>query len=105
MAQTNQQNQNQSQAIQSGQGIQFADKDILQLALNESKHTAEALNAFILEASNEQLRRDYMTVLGDVYNQQKQVFDLMQQKGFYSVENATAQQIAQVQSKFNGQIQ
>ena len=30
---------------------------------------------------------------------------LMQQKGFYNVENATAQQIAQVQNKFNGQMQ
>ncbi len=105
VAQANQQNQKQGQAMQSGQGIQFADKDILQLALNESKHTAEALNSFILEASNEQLRRDYMTVLGDIYNQQKQVFDLMQQKGFYSLENATAQQMAQAQSKFSGQMQ
>ena len=93
------------QAGQSGQGTKFGDRDILQLALNESKHTAEALNTFILETSNEQLRRDYMTVLGDVYNQQKQVFDLMQQKGFYSVENATAQQIAQAQSKFSAQMQ
>ncbi len=93
------------QASQSGQGGQFADRDILQLALNESKHTAEALNSFILESSNEQLRRDYMTVLGDIYSQQKQVFDLMQQKGFYSVENATSQQIAQAQSRFSGQIQ
>ena len=105
MAQPNQKQGQQNQAMQSGQGTQFADKDILQLALNESKHTAEALNSFILEASNEQLRRDYMTVLGDVYNQQKQVFDLMQQKGFYSVENATAQQMSQVQSKFSGQMQ
>ena len=107
MAQNNQQNQKQSQQSQTmpgGQGTQFADRDILQLTLNESKHTAEALNSYILEASNEQLRRDYMTVLGDVYNQQKQVFDLMQQKGFYDIENATAQQISQVQSKFSGQI-
>jgi spore coat protein CotF len=94
-----------AQQGQSGQGTQFADRDILQLALNESKHTAEALNTFILETSNEQLRRDYMTVLGDVYNQQKQVFDLMQQKGFYSVENATTQQMAQAKSKFSGQMQ
>ena len=99
------QGQQAGQAMQNGQGIQFADKDILQLALNESKHTAEALNSFILEASNEQLRRDYMTVLGDVYNQQKQVFDLMEQKGFYSVQNATAEQMTQAQSKFSGQMQ
>ena len=46
-----------------------------------------------------------MTVLGDVYNQQKQVFDLMEQKGFYSVQNATAEQMTQAQSKFSGQMQ
>lgn len=93
------------QSMQSGQGMQFADKDILQLALNESKHSAETLNACILEATSEQLRRDYMTVLGDIYNQQKQIFDLMQQKGFYNVENASSQQISQAQSKFSGQMQ
>ncbi len=109
--QQSQQGQSQSQAqpmnqsTQSGQGSQFSEKDILQLALNETKHTAEAINSYILEAANEQLRRDYMTVLGDVYNQQKEVFDLMQQKGFYNVESATSQQMTQAQSKFNGQMQ
>jgi len=92
-------------ATMSGQGTAFSDKDILQLVLNETKHTAETLNSSILEASNEQLRRDYMTVLGDVYNQQKQVFDMMQQKGFYNVENATAEQMAQAQSKISRPMQ
>jgi spore coat protein CotF len=99
MVQAGQQNQQQGQM--NGQGNQFTDQDILQLALNESKHTAEAINSYILEAANEQLRRDYMTVLGDVYTQQKQIFDIMQQKGFYNVENATAQQITKAQSKFS----
>lgn len=107
MAQQGQQGKQvgQNQAMQSGQGTQISEKDILQVTLNECKHCAESLNSAILEASNEQLRRDYMTVLGDVYNQQKQVFDLMQQKGYYSVENATPEQMTQAQSKFNGQMQ
>jgi spore coat protein CotF len=104
--QQNQQNQqNQQQGQPTGQGTQFADRDILQLALNESKHIAEAINSYILEATSEQLRRDYMTVLGDVFNQQKQIFDVMQQKGFYNVENASAQQITKAQSKFSSQMQ
>lgn len=99
------QQQGQQAGMANGQGAQLADKDILQLALNETKHAAQALNSFILEASNEQLRRDYMTVLGDVYNQQKQVFDLMEQKGFYNVQDATPEQMTQAQNKFNGQMQ
>lgn len=88
-----------------GQGMQFADKDILQVCLNEAKHMASAINTYIQESSNEQLRRDYMTVLGDVYSQEKQLFDYMQQKGFYSVKNASPQDISQAQNKFSGQLQ
>lgn len=102
MAQTGQQ-QGQQQGQMSGQGMQFSDRDILQVCLNESKHLAASMNTYILEANNEQLRRDYMNVLGDVYSQQKQVYDLMQQKGYYQVKNANPQDIAQAQSKFTSQ--
>ncbi len=108
MAQTNQQIPRTGQSAQSspsGQGSQFSDRDVLQVCLNESKHFADSLNTYILEASSEQLRRDYMTVMGDVYSQQKQLFDLMQQKGYYNVKNASAQEISQVASKFSSQSQ
>ena len=66
---------------------------------------ASSLNTYIQESASEQLRRDYMTVLGDVYSQEKQLFDYMQQKGFYNVKNASPQDISQAQSKFKGQLQ
>jgi spore coat protein CotF len=89
----------------SGQGASLSDRDILQLALNETKHTATSVNAFALETGNDALRRDYLTVLGDVHNQEKQIFDLMQQKGYYNVKNADPQDIAQAKSQFSGQAQ
>ncbi|QJW48841.1 spore coat protein [bacterium BFN5] len=89
----------------SGQGVQFSDQDVLQLALNETKMLASSLNTYILEASDDQLRRDYMKVLGDVYSQQKQIFDVMQQKGYYHVQSASPQPISQVKNKFNGSQQ
>lgn len=100
--QQNQQGQQQSQQQgYSGQGMQFSDSDLLNLALNETKNTAHALNIYITEANSNQLRQDYMTVLGDVYSEQKQLFDLMQQKGYYQVQNADQQDIMQAQSKFS----
>lgn len=112
MAQQGQQGQQGQKAGQtsqsaqlSGQGMQLADQDILEVVLTETKHIAESLNTYILEANSEQLRRDYMTALGDIYSQQKQVFDLMQQKGFYTVKNANPQDIQQAQSKFSSQSQ
>lgn len=85
----------------SGQGMQLSDRDIMQVVLTETKHLAESLNSYILEASSEQLRRDYMTTLGDIYSQQKQVFDMMQQQGYYEVKNANPQDIKQAQNKFS----
>lgn len=82
-----------------GQG-QLQERDILQNVLNESKNMAYSLNQYILEASSEDLRRDYMTVLGEVYAQQKQIYDLMQQKGYYNPKQAQKQDVAQVQNKF-----
>lgn len=87
----------------SGQGMQLSDKDILQVVLNETKHTASSLNTYISETNTDQLRQDYMNVLGDMYNQQKQVFDLMQTKGYYNVKTANPQDISQARSKFSGQ--
>ncbi|QJW48842.1 spore coat protein [bacterium BFN5] len=52
---------------------------------------ASSLNTYILEAYDDQLRRDYMTVLGDVYSQPKQIFDVMQQKDYYNVQSASHQ--------------
>jgi spore coat protein CotF len=97
------QSSQQSQQRMTGQGMQMSDKDILQVCLNESKHLASAVNTYIQEASSEQLRREYMTVLGDVYSQQKQIYEYMQQKGYYNVKNANPQDIAQAQNKFSGQ--
>jgi spore coat protein CotF len=76
------------------------DGDILQNLLNDAKYMAGTLNQYILEASNEDLRRDYMTVLGEVYAQQKQVYDIMEQKGFYNPKRAQKQDVTQVENKF-----
>ncbi|WP_324332321.1 spore coat protein [Methylomusa anaerophila] len=88
-----------------GQGVSLSDRDLLQLALNECKHKANSLNTYALEASNDSLRRDYLTVLGDVHSQQTQIFNLMQQKGYYNVKNANPQDISQAKAKFSNQNQ
>lgn len=105
MVQMSGQGQQSQQGQMSGQSAQVSDRDIMQVCLNEAKHMATSLNIYIQESSNEQLRRDYMTVLGEIYSQEKQLYDYMQQKGYYNVKNATPQDISQAQSKFSGQAQ
>lgn len=81
------------------------DQDILQSVLNETKQMATAVNQYILEASGEELRRDYMVVLGEIYGRQKQVYDLMQQKGYYNPKPAQQQDIAEIQNRLTREQQ
>lgn len=103
--QNNQSGQGQGQSQGQGQGNQLGTREMLQIGLNETKHMAQSLNTYILEVQNEQLRRDYMTILGDLYGQEKQIFDIMQQKGYYNVKNASPQDITQAQNKFSAAAQ
>lgn len=89
----------QGQAM-NGEGMKVAEEDLLNLALNETKLMANSLNTYILEAVNEQMRRDYMTILGDVYSQQKQIFEYMEQKGYYQIVDATPKQVQETKAKF-----
>lgn len=93
------QNRNSARQL-NGQGAMVTEENLLNLVLNETKLMASSLNTYILEASNEQMRWDYMTVLGDVYSQQKQIFDCMEQKGYYQIPNATPEEILQTKQKF-----
>ena len=81
------------------------DQDIMQNILNGTKHMATSLNQYILESSSEELRRDYMVVLGEVYGRQKQVYDLMQQKGYYNPKPAQQQDIAEIQNRLTQEQQ
>jgi spore coat protein CotF len=101
MAQMGQQSGQTTQSGMSGQGVSLSERELLQLALNETKLTAAAVNTFALECSSDTLRRDYLTILGDVHNEEKQIFDLMQQKGYYNVKNASPQDISQAQSQIS----
>lgn len=100
----NQQMQSSGQQM-NGQSPQLSEKNVLQMALNDSKLMASSLNSYILEAADDQLRRDYMSVLGDVYSQQKQIFDIMEQKGFYPVKQATPDEINQVKQQYQQSTQ
>lgn len=87
-------------AQMNGQADQFSEQNVLQMALNDTKLMASSINSYILEAADDQLRRDYMTVLGDVYSQQKQIFDIMEQKGYYQTKQATPQEIDEAKQQF-----
>lgn len=79
----------------------LTDQDIAQSVLKDEKFLCGMINTSILEASSDTLRRDWMTCLQNSYRMQKQVFDAMNQKGWYSPAKADMQQISQAQNQFS----
>jgi Spore coat protein len=81
---------------------ELTDKEIMASILNERKLAASSLTNLILESSNPTLRNDVKSILTKTFDEQKHVFDMMSQKGWYAVQNANQQEISQAQQKIKG---
>lgn len=77
----------------------LTDKEIMSSILNEHKLSASSLTNLVLESSCSMLRSDVQSILTKTFNGQKQVFDMMSQKGWYPVQNANQQEISMAQQK------
>lgn len=77
----------------------LTDKEIMASILNEHKLSASSLTNLVLESSSPMLRSDVENILSKTFNCQKQVFDMMSQKGWYPVQNANPQEISMAQQK------
>lgn len=77
----------------------LTDKEIMASVLNEHKLAASSLTNLILESACPGLRNDAQSILNQTFNGQKQVFDIMSQKGWYTVQNANQQEISAAQQK------
>ncbi len=72
----------------------FTDKEITNSILNEHKLCASSLTNLVLESTNQNLRNDVEGLLNKTFQHQKTLFDLMTQKGWYQVQNASQQEIS-----------
>lgn len=86
----------------------IGDKEIMQTLLNDHKLCASSTTNLILESSNQTLRNDAAGILNRTFQHQKNIFDLMTQKGWYSVQqanpqdvNTAKQEVSKIQSSVN----
>jgi len=77
----------------------IADKEIVNVLLNQHKLSASSLTTLVLESANQNLRNDATSILNKTFQHQKQIFDLMTQKGWYQVQSASQQQVSQAQQE------
>jgi len=77
----------------------FGDKEIVTVLLDEHKLSASSLTNLVLESTNQPLRNDVTSILTKTFQHQKQIFDLMNQKGWYQTQNASQQDISKAQQE------
>lgn len=79
----------------------IGDKEIINVLLDEHKLCASSLTNLILESSSQALRNDATSLLNRTFQHQKQLFDLMTQKGWYQTQNANQQDLAKAQQEIS----
>ncbi|ORX22245.1 spore coat protein [Thermoanaerobacterium sp. PSU-2] len=78
----------------------MTDKDIMMGVLGDYKLAIEVLSHAATEAANENLKRDFINALNSTFEEQKQVWNAISQRGWYSVKPAQMQDIQEAKNKF-----
>ncbi len=86
----------------------FTDKEIMYTLLNEHKLCASSLTNLILESSDINLRNDASGILNRTFQHQKNIFDILSSKGWYTTSQASQQdltaakqEVSKIQSSIN----
>jgi len=82
------------------------DMEWMNILLNQHKLAASMLTSGVLESSNNQVRSHFKAILDGTLDHQKQIYDVMSQKGWYSVSPAPQAEVTRIsQSMSNIQQQ
>jgi len=77
------------------------DMEWMGIILNEHKLAASMLTSGVIESANPQVRQHFSTLLNQTLDHQKQIFDLMSQKGWYKVAAAPQEELTRIQQSFS----
>ena len=80
----------------------FGDREILEDLLSSQKQITAEYNAAANECASSALQGEFMTLLGEEHQIQMELFQEMQKRGWYPVQQAPQQKIAEVKEQFTG---
>lgn len=86
-------------------GIELNDKDYLNSLLSCLKEMEKNYTLALTEASNEILYQKYNSVFQNIADLQREVYELMFRKGWYTLEKAETQKINDKYQTLNQEIQ
>ena len=81
------------------------DRDIMTEMLTLEKHAATLFHTATVEASNQQLYQCCSSIMQETLACQRNLYNLMSQKGWYKMQNADQQQIGQAYQQFSQSMQ
>ena len=79
-------------------GIEMNDKDYITCLLTILKEMSKNYSQSMTEASNEHLYKSYLSIFNEISSLQREVYELMFQKGWYSLEKA---EVNKINEKYN----
>lgn len=82
----------------------LSERDIMQLILDQHKHTAKFLTDCVIECSTPALRHECQQALNNTLNHQYQIWEAMHQRGWYQSQPASPQEIAMAQRSLTTQL-
>lgn len=79
----------------------YNDRDRINDLLASEKYLTEGYNISTFEATNPQLHSTLSNILNETHRNREQLFNAMEQRGWYKTEQADHQQVIQAYNKFN----
>ncbi|BAB07209.1 spore coat protein [Halalkalibacterium halodurans] len=98
---------NQQQKIQNPEtpvqkNTQMSDRDFINDQLATEKYITSSYSIAMNEASHQQLYQDIFTACQEAQDCQRQLYELMFKKGWYSLEAAPEQKLQEAYQQFSG---
>ena len=81
------------------------DRNIMENLLLTCKGACDLFMHGSIEASTPNVHQVFTTALNDTLSMQERIYKQMEQKGWYTVQQAPQQQVDQVKQKFTSQMQ
>lgn len=78
----------------------LSERELLNDALATEKQLLHAYSTYIAEASCQNLRQEMSKIITDTHQMQFELYNAMQQKGWYNQKNAELQEVQQAVQKF-----
>ncbi|NEU30116.1 spore coat protein [bacterium LRH843] len=98
----NQQQKIKNPEMQVPKTPQMSERDFLNDMLSTEKYMTSSYGIVLHEASHDQLYQDLSNIFQETQNCQRDLYNMMFRKGFYALEAAEGQKLAQSYQQFSG---